>query len=144
MVGDEPRSCPGRGSGGGPALAGTDGYLLDELTAGPAADRALPTFAEYVPVVAAAVSPGTARAYGSYGWRNESFSAGHRTAHATEDAVTACRGGQARESGEHGHGRCSRPPWELAGQPRPLRQAECGVLTLARRLRDGACGEIAV
>jgi hypothetical protein len=42
------------------------GISLEELTSGPAEDRTLPTFAEYVPVVAAAVSPGTRRAYGSY------------------------------------------------------------------------------
>ena len=33
---------------------------------GPATPRPVPTFAEYVPVVSAAVSDGTRRAYGSY------------------------------------------------------------------------------
>jgi integrase len=37
-----------------------------DLLAVPAPRRAVPTFAEYVPVVAAAVSPGTRRAYGTY------------------------------------------------------------------------------
>jgi integrase/recombinase XerC len=37
-----------------------------DLTAAPAALPQLPTFAEYVPVVSAAVSAGTRRAYGSY------------------------------------------------------------------------------
>ena len=36
-----------------------------DLTAAPQARRPVPTFAEYVPVVSAAVSPGTRRAYGS-------------------------------------------------------------------------------
>jgi integrase len=37
-----------------------------DLTAGPQARKPVPTFAEYVPVVSAAVSAGTRRAYGSY------------------------------------------------------------------------------
>jgi len=37
-----------------------------DLAAVPRSRPAVPTFAEYVPVVAAAVSPGTRRAYGSY------------------------------------------------------------------------------
>ena len=37
-----------------------------DLTAVPQARKAVPTFAEYVPVVSAAVSAGTRRAYGSY------------------------------------------------------------------------------
>src|SRR5512142_1188713 len=37
-----------------------------DLVAAPARRAAVPTFAEYVPVVAAAVSAGTRRAYGSY------------------------------------------------------------------------------
>jgi hypothetical protein len=37
-----------------------------DLTAAPRRRRAVPTFAEYVPVVSAAVSAGTRRAYGSY------------------------------------------------------------------------------
>ena len=37
-----------------------------DLAAAPRSRQAVPTFAEYVPVVAAAVSPGTRRAYGSY------------------------------------------------------------------------------
>ena len=37
-----------------------------DLTAAPQARRPVPTFAEYVPVVSAAVSAGTRRAYGSY------------------------------------------------------------------------------
>src|SRR5690242_3346030 len=37
-----------------------------DLTAGPQPRREVPTFAEYVPVVSAAVSVGTRRAYGSY------------------------------------------------------------------------------
>ncbi|HET9898920.1 MAG TPA: hypothetical protein VFQ44_28685 [Streptosporangiaceae bacterium] len=37
-----------------------------DLAAAPAERTAVPTFAEYVPVVSAAVTPGTRRAYGSY------------------------------------------------------------------------------
>ena len=37
-----------------------------DLTAGPQGRKPVPTFAEYVPVVSAAVSAGTRRAYGSY------------------------------------------------------------------------------
>src|SRR5689334_24456161 len=37
-----------------------------DLTAVPQARREVPTFAEYVPVVSAAVSAGTRRAYGAY------------------------------------------------------------------------------
>jgi len=37
-----------------------------DLTAAPKVRRSVPTFAEYVPVVSAAVSAGTRRAYGSY------------------------------------------------------------------------------
>ena len=37
-----------------------------DLTAVPQPRKPVPTFAEYVPVVAAAVTPGTRRAYGSY------------------------------------------------------------------------------
>ncbi len=37
-----------------------------DLVAAPASRAAVPTFAEYVPVVSATVSPGTRRAYGSY------------------------------------------------------------------------------
>jgi integrase/recombinase XerC len=40
-----------------------------DLTAAPIQRRAVPTFAEYVPVVSAAVTAGTRRAYGSYGNR---------------------------------------------------------------------------
>ncbi len=37
-----------------------------DLTAVPQVRKPVPTFAEYVPVVSAAVSSGTRRAYGSY------------------------------------------------------------------------------
>ena len=37
-----------------------------DLAAAPRKQKAVPTFAEYVPVVSAAVSAGTRRAYGSY------------------------------------------------------------------------------
>src|SRR5690242_11350628 len=37
-----------------------------DLTAAPQVSKPVPTFAEYVPVVSAAVSAGTRRAYGSY------------------------------------------------------------------------------
>ena len=37
-----------------------------DLVATPAARAVVPTFADYVPVVSAAVSAGTRRAYGSY------------------------------------------------------------------------------
>ena len=42
------------------------GLAPADLVAAPASRTAVPTFAEYVPVVSAAVSPGTRRAYGSY------------------------------------------------------------------------------
>jgi integrase/recombinase XerC len=42
------------------------GLTPDDLTAVPQPRKSVPTFAEYVPVVAAAVSNGTCRAYGSY------------------------------------------------------------------------------
>ena len=44
------------------------GLSLDDLTAAPSNRRPVPTFAEYVPVVAATVTPGTLRAYRPY-WR---------------------------------------------------------------------------
>jgi integrase/recombinase XerC len=42
------------------------GLSLDDLTAAPCHRGAVPTFADYVPVVSAAVTDGTRRAYGSY------------------------------------------------------------------------------
>ena len=39
---------------------------LDDLTAAPRDRAAVPTFAEYVPVVSTAVTDGTRKAYGSY------------------------------------------------------------------------------
>ena len=42
------------------------GLSLDDLTAAPGHRPAVPTFAEYVPVVSATVTDGTRRAYGSY------------------------------------------------------------------------------
>jgi hypothetical protein len=42
------------------------GLSLEDLTAAPGQRPAVPTFAEYVPVVSAAVTDGTCRAYGSY------------------------------------------------------------------------------
>ena len=42
------------------------GLSLADLTAVPQPRKLVPTFAEYVPVVSAAVSAGTRRAYGSY------------------------------------------------------------------------------
>jgi integrase/recombinase XerC len=42
------------------------GLSLADLVAAPPSRVAVPTFAEYVPVVSAAVSAGTRRAYGSY------------------------------------------------------------------------------
>ena len=42
------------------------GLSLDDLTAAPRGQAAVPTFAEYVPVVSAAVTAGTRKAYGSY------------------------------------------------------------------------------
>jgi site-specific recombinase XerD len=44
------------------------GLSLDDLTAAPSSRPPVPTFAEYVPVVAATVTPGTLRAYRPY-WR---------------------------------------------------------------------------
>lgn len=44
------------------------GLSVDDLTAAPSNRRPVPTFAEYVPVVAATVSPGTLRAYRAY-WK---------------------------------------------------------------------------
>ena len=42
------------------------GLSLEDLTAAPGQRPAVPTFAEYVPVVSAAVTDGTRRAYGTY------------------------------------------------------------------------------
>jgi hypothetical protein len=42
------------------------GLFPADLAAAPGKQKAMPTFAEYVPVVSAAVSTGTGRAYGSY------------------------------------------------------------------------------
>jgi integrase/recombinase XerC len=42
------------------------GLSLDDLTAAPHDRGAVPTFADYVPVVSATVTEGTRRAYGSY------------------------------------------------------------------------------
>ena len=47
-------------------LLGRMGLSPQDLVAGPRKREMLPTFAEYVPVVSAAVTPGTRRAYGSY------------------------------------------------------------------------------
>jgi site-specific recombinase XerD len=44
------------------------GLSVDDLTAAPLSRPPVPTFAEYVPVVAATVTPGTLRAYRPY-WR---------------------------------------------------------------------------
>ena len=51
---------------GGAAGAGADGPVPGGPDRRPAAPQPVPTFAEYVPVVSAAVSAGTRRAYGSY------------------------------------------------------------------------------
>jgi hypothetical protein len=42
------------------------GLSLEDLTAARGQRPAVPTFAEYVPIVSAAVTDGTPRAYGSY------------------------------------------------------------------------------
>jgi integrase/recombinase XerC len=42
------------------------GLSLDDLTAAPSNRKPMPTFAEYVPVVRATVTPGTLKTYGSY------------------------------------------------------------------------------
>jgi integrase/recombinase XerC len=46
------------------------GLSPDDLTVAPRQRPAVPTFADYVPVVSAAVTDGTRKAYGSYwnGW----------------------------------------------------------------------------
>ena len=44
------------------------GLSLDDLTAAPSDRKPVPTFAEYVPVVASTVTSGTLKAYGSY-WK---------------------------------------------------------------------------
>ncbi|GIF77736.1 tyrosine-type recombinase/integrase [Asanoa siamensis] len=68
------------------------GISLDELTAGTATDRALPTFAEYVPVVAAAVSPGTRKAYSSYWKRVVEHWGDRRLNEPTPTEIEALRG----------------------------------------------------
>jgi hypothetical protein len=50
------------------------GLSLDDLTSAPRNRPPVPTFAEYVPVVSATLTPATLRAYGSYG--SESSSSG--------------------------------------------------------------------
>jgi integrase/recombinase XerC len=47
-------------------LLGRMGLSSADLAAVPQPRTPVPTFAEYVPVVSAAVTPGTRRAYGSY------------------------------------------------------------------------------
>ena len=42
------------------------GLSLEDLTAAPRARGAVPTFADYLPVVSAAVTDGTRKAYGTY------------------------------------------------------------------------------
>jgi integrase len=42
------------------------GLSLDDLTAAPSSRRPVPTFAEYVPIVRATVTPGTLKTYGTY------------------------------------------------------------------------------
>jgi len=54
--------------GRGAAGPEVDGLSLADLTAAPASRPPVPTFAEYVPVVAATVTPGTLRAYRPY-WK---------------------------------------------------------------------------
>ena len=65
-----PGRAPGRIPAGrrrrGAAAAGADGPVPGDLVAVPQDRPPVPTFAEYVPVVSAAVSAGTRRAYGSY------------------------------------------------------------------------------
>ncbi|GIF69264.1 hypothetical protein Ais01nite_72990 [Asanoa ishikariensis] len=68
------------------------GISLDELTAGRGTDRALPTFAEYVPVVAAAVSPGTRKAYSSYWKRVVEHWGDRRLDEPTPTEIEALRG----------------------------------------------------
>lgn len=53
-----------QGAHSGPRAA----LSLDDLTAAPSNRPPVPTFAEYVPVVAATVTPGTLRAYRPY-WK---------------------------------------------------------------------------
>ena len=47
-------------------ILGRMGLSPDDLTASPRNRASVPTFAEYVPVVSAAATDGTRKAYGSY------------------------------------------------------------------------------
>jgi hypothetical protein len=68
--GREPRHATGHVPAGGcrcrAGAAGADGPVPADLQAVPQKRQQLPTFAEYVPVVSAAVSDGCRRAYSSY------------------------------------------------------------------------------
>jgi hypothetical protein len=66
MTAVNPGGLPAGGGGGGAGAAGADGPVPGGPGRGPAARTRVPTFAEYVSVVSAAVSAGTRRAYGSY------------------------------------------------------------------------------
>jgi hypothetical protein len=62
----EPGRLPAGCGGGSAGAAGADGPDPADLAAVPQPCKPVPTFAEYIPVVSAAVSAGTRRAYGSY------------------------------------------------------------------------------
>jgi site-specific recombinase XerD len=68
------------------------GISIEDLAAGPAPARVVPTFAQYVPVVAAAVSPGARRAYGSYWNRVLEHWADRRLDEPTPSEIEALRG----------------------------------------------------
>jgi hypothetical protein len=92
-----------------------------DLAAAPRDRKTVPTFAEYVPVVSATVSPGTRRAYGSYwnrvvehwGGRRHLPAGHHHHRPAGQQRVRAVRGGLPRRRHVHA------PPRRAAGHPGP-------------------------
>jgi integrase/recombinase XerC len=78
-----------------PVLLERMGLTPADLAAVPQARTRVPTFAEYVPVVSAAVSTGTRRAYGSY-WNRVVEHWGGRFSH-----VWRCRAGPVDRHPDH-------------------------------------------
>jgi integrase/recombinase XerC len=68
MPGERAADLPAQSGrvGGRPAAAGENGHCPVDLLQVGSSRPAAPTFAEYIPVVSAAVSSGTRRVYGSY------------------------------------------------------------------------------
>ncbi|MEV4539024.1 integrase [Asanoa sp. NPDC049518] len=68
------------------------GISIEDLTGAPVEARVVPTFAQYVPIAAAAVSPGARRSYGSYWNRVLEQWADRRLDEPTPSEIEALRG----------------------------------------------------